>query len=69
MIYIALVFTLPNAVDIHSERFENPLLFLIASVVVILPIIFIVKFLLETKMAGVMTFWGQNTLFYYAFGG
>ncbi|MBR5220208.1 MAG: acyltransferase family protein [Clostridia bacterium] len=69
IVYCGIVFILPNTADIHSESFENPFLFMTSSIIVILPMIYIAQKAAESKWAGIFKFWGQNTLFYYAFGG
>jgi fucose 4-O-acetylase-like acetyltransferase len=69
LIYCIVVFAFPNMVDIHRETFQNPFLFVFSSVIVILPIVYISKKIVASSLAELFKFWGQNTLFYYAFGG
>jgi len=69
IIYCIGVFGFPNSVDIHKEQFEYPILFLALSLVCILPVIMISKRIARYEWKKIFVFWGQNTLFYYAFGG
>lgn len=70
LVYVLIVFLIPNNVDIHMENFESPFLFWVLSVWAMLPIIGIAKRLTKNKyVKKIFIFWGQNTLFYYAFGG
>ncbi len=69
ILYCICVFGLPNTVDIHKEQFEYPIVFLVLSWICILPMIEISKLIARFEWKRIFVFWGQNTLFYYAFGG
>lgn len=69
ILYCIGVFCFPNLVDIHKEQFEYPIAFLVLSWISILPILVIAKRITRYEWKKLFVFWGQNTLFYYAFGG
>ena len=69
LIYIAIVFGISNDVDIHAEQFIYPFLFVINSILVIIPVLQISRMICMTKIKKYFVFLGQNTIFYYAFGG
>ena len=69
ILYCVCVFGFPNSVDIHKEQFEYPIVFFVLSWICILPIIAISKGISGHGWKKLFVFWGQNTLFYYAFGG
>lgn len=69
ILYCICVFAFPNSVDIHKEQFEYPLIFLVLSWMSILPMIAMSKKIARYDGKRLFVFWGQNTLFYYAFGG
>lgn len=69
ILYCVCVFGFPNSVDIHKEQFEYPIVFLVLSWICILPMIEISKLIARFEWKRIFVFWGQNTLFYYAFGG
>ena len=67
--YAFLTFRLEDDTDIHMETFGNPFLFLFLSFLIILPVLYLCKALSKTRLHGILSFLGQNTLFYFAFGG
>lgn len=69
VVYFFIVILFPNDVDIHMEEFSHLSLFLVSSLLCILPIIQFCKFLTKTAFCRILSFLGKNSLFYFAFGG
>ena len=67
--YILSIISVYNDVDIHAERMSNPVMFVLSSLIVVLPLVWISQWLSKRKVKRILIFLGQNTLFYYAFSG
>lgn len=68
-LYCAQLLLVKNDVDIHSEYFYNPIAFIVSSLLIIIPMIELAKYLERTIMVRPLVFLGQNSLFYFAFSG
>ncbi len=60
---------LGDDIDIHMEKFASPVLFLFLSFLITFPVLYLCKALSRTMLNRPLSFLGQNTLFYFAFGG
>lgn len=69
VLYTCIVLLFKNNVNIHTQTFEVPLLFVFSSLVVIFPIVYISKQICHSFMKSALVFMGKNTLFYYAYAG
>ena len=69
LVYLYGTLFIDNTVDIHAEKFQYPGIFVVMSIVVIIPMIKIAKINKSQKISNILTFLGKNTLFYYAFSG
>lgn len=69
ILYVCIVLFFRNDVDIHMQTFEFPILFVLLSLIVILPIVYISKLLSRSRLRQALIFLGENTLFYYAYAG
>ena len=69
--YIVLLVLFENEADIHKGNYTYPFVFIIMSILAILPIIVLIKKLctFNLKSEKFFCFMGKNTLFYYAFEG
>ncbi len=69
ILYMLIVMSTRNKVDVHLEKFQYPVIFFITSLLAVAPLIYISKKICDTRLKPVLIFLGQNTLFYYAFAG
>lgn len=69
IIYVISVFAIENQVDIHAEQFAYPILFIVMSIIVLIPALYLVKRIHMSYWNRILGFMGRNTLFYYAFSG
>lgn len=69
ILYVCIVLFFRNDVDIHKQTFEFPIPFVLLSLIVIPPIIYISKMLCHSCLQRTLAFLGTNTLFYYAYAG
>ena len=68
-LYVLLVFGLDATVKIRMEVFYHPVTFLLAALAAIIPLTALAGLLSRTPLHRPLSFVGQNTLFYFAFGG
>lgn len=69
ILYTCIVLLFKNYAGIHIQTFENPILFVLSSLIAIAPIIYLSKLLFQSCLRRVLVFCGANTLFYYAYSG
>lgn len=67
--YTCMVLIFRNNINIHTQTFEFPILFVFLSLIVIPPIIYFSKLLCHSYLRCALVFLGRNTLFYYAYAG
>lgn len=67
--YTCFVLLFGNEVNIHMQRFEYPILFIVSSLIAVPLIIYASKLLGRSWLRRALAFLGENTLFYYAYAG
>lgn len=68
-LYMVLVFGIQNPADIHAEQIPSVFLFVVTSLLAIIPLLWVSRILSYKKIKKQLIFLGQNTIFYYAFAG